>query len=166
MHIKVLLPCILGVSVLNAAGFTIKRCGRDLKTGDFCMVPYCNGTCYDDVCLCPWEKKPFSLPAAVVNVSTLKKAPSESLTVTPPLTPQRPSSPPAETLPIQSPQPLTLVTTTQPFDTDASRLPESTTVESTTQRMTTKSTTLESITQRMTTKLRRKKKPHHCKCHG
>ncbi|XP_075553900.1 uncharacterized protein LOC142586903 [Dermacentor variabilis] len=143
MHMKVLLPCILGVSVLNAAGFTIKRCGRDLKTGDFCMVPYCNGTCYDDVCVCPWEKKPFSLPAAMVNASTPKKVPSESSTATRPLKPQRPSSPPAETMPIQSPGPLTR---------DTSRLPGSATVEPT--------------TQRMTTKFPRKKNPHHCKCHG
>ncbi|XP_049525992.1 uncharacterized protein LOC125946538 [Dermacentor silvarum] len=146
MHMNAVVACILGVTFLNASGWTIKRCGRDLKTGDFCMVPYCNGTCYNDVCLCPWEKKPFSLHAGVVNAST------ESSTAHWPSTPRRPSSPPTEMLPITSPQPVTFISTTQPLETQTSRLPDSTSVETT--------------TQKMTTKFQRKRKHHHCKCHG
>lgn len=135
MRMKIFVVGIFGAIVMKASGvmFQIKRCGRDLKTGDFCMVPYCNGTCYDDVCICPWQKKPFPLPAVATTTTTSETAPSESWTATS-LTPPRTPKPSTETVPMttRSGGPWTHSATyenvTAMLPTETSMLYESTTV--------------------------------------
>lgn len=136
MRMKIFVVCIFGAIVMKASGFMfqIKRCGRDLKTGDFCMVPYCNGTCYDDVCICPWQKKPFPLPAVATTTTTSETAPSEIWTATS-LTPPRTPKPSTEMVPMATrsgrpwPHSATYENVKGMLPTGTSRLYESTTVK-------------------------------------
>ncbi|XP_077524036.1 uncharacterized protein LOC144135169 [Amblyomma americanum] len=73
---------IMAALSLKVTAFKILRCGRDLKTGDKCLVPYCAGKCHNDVCVCPWEETDFPSPSKTTNFLEPDRTTTEMLRTT------------------------------------------------------------------------------------